>query len=212
MDKKYEILLEDKIEYKRKTLYKIRALRDFSNVKAGDIGGYIESEKNLSHHGSCWVYDNAWVYESSKVYDNARVYGNAEVYDKATVYGNSKVYGWAEAYGNIKVFGNAKVYEEARVYGNAIVCGNAVINKGNIIGYVSMPYKDIFQHQCKNRLLTAILTEDDRILYSIGCQENITKEEFLDSIYNEDGGLEENPHRKEYLRLIPLIETYFKGE
>ena len=60
MDKKYEILLEDKIEYKRKTLYKIRALRDFSNVKAGDIGGYIESEKNLSHHGSCWVYDNAW--------------------------------------------------------------------------------------------------------------------------------------------------------
>ena len=182
MDKKYELLLNDTIEYKGKILSRIKALKNFGHIYKGYIGGYIESEKNLSQDGNCWIYDN------------------------------SKVYGWAEAYGNIKVFGNAKVYEEARVYGNAIVCGNAVINKGNIIGYVSMPYKDIFQHQCKNRLLTAILTEDDRILYSIGCQENITKEEFLDSIYNEDGGLEENPHRKEYLRLIPLIETYFKGE
>ena len=80
MDKKYELLLEDKIEYKRKTLYRIRALRDFSNVKAGDIGGYIESEKNLSHNGNCWIYDNAWVFGDAKVYDNARVYGSAKVY------------------------------------------------------------------------------------------------------------------------------------
>ena len=72
-----------------------------------------------------------------------------------------------------------------------------------------MPYKNIFQYQCENRVLTAILTEDDEILYSIGCQSNITKEVFLDRIYNEGGGLENNPHRKEYLKLIPAIEMYF---
>ena len=58
-------------------------------------------------------------------------------------------------------------------------------------------------------MLTAILTEDDEILYSIGCQNNITKEVFLDRIHNTNGGLEKNPHRKEYLKLIPLVEAYF---
>ena len=74
-----------------------------------------------------------------------------------------------------------------------------------------MPYKDIFQHQCEKRTLTAILTEDDEILYTICCQENITKEEFINRIYNHNGGLKENLHREEYLRLIPAIEMYFKG-
>ena len=84
-------------------------------------------------------------------------------------------------------------------------------HEGRIVGQISQAYKDIFQHQCKNRVLTTILTEDDEILYSIGCQNNITKEVFLNRIHNEDGGLEENPHREEYLKLIPLIEQYFKN-
>ena len=80
---------------------------------------------------------------------------------------------------------------------------------GTIIGKVSRPYKDIFQHQCKNRLLTAILTEDNEILYTIGCQENITKEKFIERIYSERGGLERNPHRQEYLAIIECAEIYF---
>ena len=272
MDKKYELLLNDTIEYKGKILYRIKALKNFGHIYKGVIGGYIESEKNLSHSGECWIYNKAKVYDNARVYENARVYGNAEAYENATIYGNSTVYEWAEAYGDSKVYENAEIYEDAKVYDNAevsgdskvygaaevyekaevygnagicgdakvygnskvcgyaevcedakvygrskvcgyaVVSGNAVINKGNIIGDVSIPFKDIFQHQCENRLLTAILTEDDEILYTIGYQENITEEEFLDSIYNEDGGLEENPHRKEYLKLIPLIKMYFKGE
>ena len=31
------------------------------NVKEGDIGGYIESEDNLSQAGTCWIYDEAKV-------------------------------------------------------------------------------------------------------------------------------------------------------
>ena len=34
-------------------LHRIRALRDFGDVKAGDLGGFIESEGNLSHDGEC---------------------------------------------------------------------------------------------------------------------------------------------------------------
>lgn len=56
--KKYR-LTEETTKVGNRTLYRIQALRDFGNVKEGDIGGYIESEKNLSQDGNAWVYGNA---------------------------------------------------------------------------------------------------------------------------------------------------------
>lgn len=43
-------------------LYRIQALKKFAIVKAGDKGGFIEKESNLSQDGNCWIYDNAKVY------------------------------------------------------------------------------------------------------------------------------------------------------
>lgn len=91
---KYEILYEDKvdkIEMRSHTLYRIRALKDFGNVKAGDIGGYIEREENLSQKGKCWIYDNAKVYDNARVCDNAKVFGSARVFGRAEVCGNAKI-------------------------------------------------------------------------------------------------------------------------
>ena len=59
--------------------YQIEALIDFGSIKKGSLGGYIESESNLSHSGNCWVYGDAQVYGSAWVYGNAQVYGNARV-------------------------------------------------------------------------------------------------------------------------------------
>ena len=53
------------------TLYQIQALKDFSNIKRGDLGGWIQSKKNLSQEGECWVFSNAHVYNNAKVYGNA---------------------------------------------------------------------------------------------------------------------------------------------
>lgn len=39
MEKKYELIKSDNMD-----LFRIKALRDFSNVKVGDIGGYVSSE------------------------------------------------------------------------------------------------------------------------------------------------------------------------
>ena len=39
-------------------------------------------------------------------------------------------------------------------------------------------------------------------LFTIGCQRHITKETFIQRIYEEDGGLECNPHRQEYLDIL----------
>ena len=89
--KKYEMLQDQTIEWCGRTLYRIRALRDFGNVRAGDVGGYIECERNLSQDGNAWVYDDARVCGDAWVSDNARVYGNALVCDNARVYGDALV-------------------------------------------------------------------------------------------------------------------------
>ena len=99
--KKYELLQDQTIEWCGRTLCRIRALRDFGDVHAGDVGGYIECERNLSQDGDAWVYDDARVCGDAWVSGNARVYGDARVY------------------------GNACVCDNARVSDNALVCGNA---------------------------------------------------------------------------------------
>ena len=69
MERKYK-LTDDCIQYEGHKLYRIQSLRSFSNVKEGELGGYIESEDNLSHDGMCWVYEEAKVFGNAKVYKN----------------------------------------------------------------------------------------------------------------------------------------------
>lgn len=79
--KKYELTTECK-EFLGRKLYRIKALTSFSDVKEGDLGGWIEKEENLSQEGNTWVYGNATVYDNATVYGNAMVYGNAEIKKK----------------------------------------------------------------------------------------------------------------------------------
>ena len=66
MKKKYELTSETK-EAHGATLYRIRAVRNFGTVKAGDLGGWIEKEANLSKSDNAWVCDNAEVYGDARV-------------------------------------------------------------------------------------------------------------------------------------------------
>ena len=68
--KKFE-LTTDSIKINGVTLYRIKSLIDFEDVKAGDLGGYVEKEENLSQYGSAWVSDNAFVLGNARVSDNA---------------------------------------------------------------------------------------------------------------------------------------------
>jgi hypothetical protein len=71
MNDKYEITPEGRV----------RALRDFGDVRAGDIGGFVDSEENLSHDGLCWV--------SGK----AKVCGNADVCRHSSISGETVLRG-----------------------------------------------------------------------------------------------------------------------
>lgn len=132
-------LTNDSINLRGKTLFKIMALKDFTTsdgtrIYEGDIGGYIENERNLSHDGKCWVHDNAKVYGKAKVYEHAFVYDNAIVSDNARIRGESRVYHDAFVHGNATVFeyasifGGAEVYSSSRIFGYSEIYGNAKIN------------------------------------------------------------------------------------
>ena len=148
--KKYELVKSESIVYNGKTLYRIRALRDFITVsgrtiKKGDLGGYVESEDNLSQEGNCWIFDNAKVYGNAKVFDDAIVNDSACIFDSAVVCGAAEIYNFAEISDNAIVCGGAMVsqraivFNEAKVFGNAWLYGTAKIgdklslNKGEYI-------------------------------------------------------------------------------
>jgi hypothetical protein len=71
----------------------IVALRDFSDVSAGEKGGYVHGEHNLSHYGDCWIYHKAIVCENARVEENARVCDTAVVAGNSLVTENSVVEG-----------------------------------------------------------------------------------------------------------------------
>ena len=78
MNTKYEFTGETKIVYGR-TLRRIKAIVAIgATVAPGDIGGWIESENNLSVYGDAWVYGDALVYGDARVCGNARVCGKED--------------------------------------------------------------------------------------------------------------------------------------
>lgn len=111
-------------------LYRIQALKTFTKpggynpvVHVGELGGYVESEDNLSQEGSCWLFDKA------KVKDGGKVIEDAIVYDKCLVSKNSIVRGSSVVGGHCFVT-NQSVIIDSRLEGNVIVNGHSTIHSG----------------------------------------------------------------------------------
>ena len=77
MTGKYELSDETKTLDDGVVVYRIRALVDFGDVKAGDLGGWVESERNLSQETKfdqkCWIYDDAMAIGCSRVMHHAKL-------------------------------------------------------------------------------------------------------------------------------------------
>jgi len=120
MTKKYEIT-EDHIIFAGKVLHRIRATKDIIFAKKGDKGGFIESERNLSQDGQCWIADDA------KVFDNALVENDAIVYQRATISDHATISDYA------RISGSAQVRDYARIVDVANVNGEAEIRDGVLV-------------------------------------------------------------------------------
>jgi NDP-sugar pyrophosphorylase family protein len=129
-DKKYELTNVSKLINGR-TLFRIRTKKDFASVKKDELGGWIESENNLSQKNKAWVageaqvYGEARVYDNAQIFDNARISGNAMVYGKVRICENVTVYESAQVSGEeVEISGNARIYGDAGVFGKAKISGN----------------------------------------------------------------------------------------
>ena len=172
---KYELTKSDKLEYPGLILYRVKYIKD------GSLGGYIESEKNLSQDG------------------DAQVTGNAQVYGDALVSGNARVSGDAQVSGNARVYGNALVYGDAQVTGNAQVYGNALVTKAQEILMVG-PIGS------RNAMLSAYFDKDKNLLVSTGCYLGTIKEfmEKVEGVYGNKG------YGSDYAEAIKFIEKKMK--
>ena len=105
MEKKFELISESKTivlsDGSERTVYRIKALRDFADVKAGQLGGWVEKETNLSQEGNCFIYDDAVVCDDAVVVEAAVVKDQAVVKDNAVVKGKAVLGGDLMADGNL---------------------------------------------------------------------------------------------------------------
>lgn len=90
-------------------LHRIRAIRDFSNVKKGDLGGFLETWYNLDPFDRCWVTKEACVYGKAVIRDDALITDNAIIGDSALVCDRSIVGG------NAKIGGTSRIGRTACV-------------------------------------------------------------------------------------------------
>ena len=210
IEKKYELIPSD-----MEGLYRIKALKDFNDVKNGDIGGYVESEKNLSQYDDCWIYDNAIVHDNAVVignaliFNNAVIYGNAivsdhaQIYDNAVVRDNAKVCDYAELYDNAVVMGKAIVCDYTELYDNAQIWGDAIVQGNAIIGGDAMISSDkdyiIFKNWWSSgRYFTWTRSNN---MWKVGCFYG-TGEELIVKAYkdSEESG-------REYKKIVKYVES-----
>ena len=128
---KYE-LTDITMEWHGNTLYRIRALHDIPGayVRAGDLGGYVAGERNLSQTGSSWVRENALVAENACVSEDAVIAENAMITENAFVGGRARVTATALVTGFACVGGHAWVGGDAWVLGNTWIGGYSGIIGG----------------------------------------------------------------------------------
>ena len=103
IDQKYEMTDEVRTMNGGQAVRRIRFLRDGLWGPAGTLGGYLQSEENLSQSMDCYVSDEA------VVMGDAEVSGNAVVRDQAVVRGQAMVTGWGHVVGDAVVQNMAEV-------------------------------------------------------------------------------------------------------
>ena len=154
-DKKYELTDITHIHVRGGcTLHRIKALRNFSDVRVGDLGGWVEFEHNLSHNGNAWIYNEAIVTGGSlvdgnaKVKDNSSIHGFAHIGDNATIHQNAKVCDNAEVIGDSEVGGRSLIYRLAKLAGKAKVGEDAYVQYGVCIDDISTNLIKNIEVQC----------------------------------------------------------------
>lgn len=113
-------------------LHRIRALRDIGqDVKAGDLGGFVESESNLSTEpdDTAWIYNDAIAAGAAYVDMASHLRDRAIICDCAYVSQGSVMYGDTRVEDNAYIRG-AVMRDSARASGDAMILNLCETNMG----------------------------------------------------------------------------------
>lgn len=152
MELKYQLLKNDYIDIRHPNnqkkpvvrLYRIISLKSImtrmGEVKKYTIGGYVESEANLSQD------DGSWIFHTGKVFDNAVVRDSSIVKDDAAVFENAVVTdSTIEHYAHVRgsaVIHNSRISDKSDVKGSPTIDGCTLKNSAMI--YENATIKDTY--------------------------------------------------------------------
>lgn len=136
-NQKYEIT--DIAHEKYPFLHRIRALRDIGQkVKSGELGGFVESESNLSFEpgDDAWIFDDAICAGDGYVDKGSRLFGNAVVCGRGYVSHDSAM------------SAHTRVEDDAYIRG-ADLCGHArVSGRGMVLASSDSDHRPILSENC----------------------------------------------------------------
>lgn len=132
--RKYELTDETK-SFCGCHLHGIRALVDIPlmGVAAGDLGGWIEREENLSQTGTAWIFGEVLVFDKARVSDNSWVAGNVIISGNAHISDNVRISG------NVRIAGNVRISGNVRIPDNTMLFGDARVSR-DLLGIRGLPY------------------------------------------------------------------------
>ena len=224
-NRKYELTNESKTLENGVIVYRIKALKDFGDVKAGTLGGFVESEKNLDHTDTCWVYNEAVVYDNARVRDNAKVYDNAvicenalvrfnaTVKDNAKISGNASIYDYAIIHNNAEISENASIVDCAEIFDNTVIRCRALINGcAKIYGKTNIFCNAIIGRSAviKSEKDYVFISRDYITAYKSNDEIYIDETDidtFRNDVENKYTGLDGLEERKRLLIMVDFIET-----
>lgn len=220
--KKYEMIPDES------GLYRIRALIDIPRygVKAGDYGGFIETEDNLSHSGDCWIRDDAIVADNAtlseyaiaenrayigafshvgglaKISDRASVTDNAHIDGDAWISGHATIGDYCQISGGVKIDGQVYIHDYVRITGRVYI-GVDIDLQGDAV-IKSMADIIIFKNFWSSGRYFTWTRSNNR--WCVGCfygtGDELVKKAYADS---ERSG-------REYERVVKYVESILKDE
>lgn len=124
--KKYD-LTDIVVNHEGVELRRIKAACSFADVKKDQLGGFVQSEYNLSQYGDCWIYDESKVYGKATVENNAKVRCYSEVSGYASIEDNADIK-------TSSIMDYAHISGKAKIDCHSVIDGYTFITDDVIIG------------------------------------------------------------------------------
>jgi hypothetical protein len=169
---------------------RIRALKDLPEhrVKAGDLGGWLQYDNNLSHTGQCWVADDSVVTGDSKIEGSSLICGNSIIDGKCYIRGyvnieNSRLRGGVTVTGGARIRDSVlegfpihvrdrAIISHAEMTRIAFIGGDAYVDNSRAYLYVDNPVPMTFCKSLDGLILVTyhentFLADDDSTVENI---------------------------------------------